>query len=101
MPSPHLPGTLGFSAQNPGSQSITFTTTARRRLTSKSIAISLSDRTFIQTNNGPATLNPNTNCVIAVFTPPDAGTYSATLSVTDSDKSSPRTAPLSGVGADN
>jgi hypothetical protein len=47
-------------------------------------------------------MNPNTNCVMqVVFTPPDASNYSATLSVTDTDKSSPQTASLAGVGANN
>jgi len=47
-------------------------------------------------------LNPGTNCVIqVVFTPPDAGNYSGTLSVTDSDKSSPQAAALSGIGLNN
>ena len=35
------------------------------------------------------------------FTPPDTGKYNATLSVTDTDKSSPQTASLSGTGLNN
>jgi hypothetical protein len=59
------------------------------------------DGTFARTNNCPATLNPNTNCVIqVVFTPPKSGNFSATLAVTDGDKSNPQTASLSGVGLD-
>jgi hypothetical protein len=65
------------------------------------IAISPANGTFTQTNNCPATLNPNTTCVVqVVFSPPDTGNYTATLSVTDSDKSSPQTASLAGVGLD-
>jgi len=65
------------------------------------VAISPANGTFTQTNNCPATLNPNTTCVIQVaFTPPDTGNYTATLSVTDGDKSSPQTASLAGVGLD-
>ena len=65
------------------------------------IGIAPADATFVQTNNCAATLNPNTNCVIqVVFTPADSGNFSATLSVTDGDKSSPQTASLSGVGLD-
>ena len=65
-------------------------------------AIAPADGTFVQSNNCPATLNPNTSCAIQiVFTPPDTGTYNATLSVTDSDTSSPQTASLTGVGLNN
>jgi len=66
------------------------------------MAIAPNDGTFTVTgSNCPATLNPNTNCAIQVlFTPPDAGNYSETLSVTDSDKSSPQTASLTGTGLD-
>lgn len=60
------------------------------------IAILPNDGTFIQSSNCPAIMYPNTNCVIqVVFTPPDTGNSSATLSVTDNDKSSPQTVSLS------
>ena len=66
------------------------------------VAISPARGTFTQTNTCPQILNSNTSCVIEVtFTPPDTGNYTATLSVTDSDKSSPQKARLTGVGLNN
>ena len=92
-------------AQTPGtsiSQSITLSNDGAAAVNVKSIAGSPSHGTFTQENNCPATLNPNTNCGIAVvFTAPDAGAYSVTLSVTDSGYSSLQTTPLSDVGADD
>jgi len=100
-----LPSSLSFPGQTPGtsnSMSITLYNDGNAIVNNITVAISPASGTFAQTNNCPATMNPNTNCVIQVtFTPPDAGNFSATLSVTDSDKSSPQTAALSGVGLDN
>jgi hypothetical protein len=99
-----LPGSLSFPGQIPGTSSamsITLYNDGTAAVNIKTFGISPADGTFTQTNNCPPTLNPNTNCIIqVVFTPPDSGNYSATLSVTDSDKSSPQTASLSGVGLD-
>ena len=101
-----LPASLSFPGQTPGttsqSQSITVYNDGTVAVNITGIGISPTDATFTQTNNCPATLNPNTSCAISVsFTPPDAGNYSETLSVTDSDKSSPQTGLLSGVGLNN
>ena len=100
-----LPNPLSFPGQIPGTSgymSITLYNDGTAAVNIKTIGISPANSTFTQTNNCPATLNPNTNCAIqVVFTPPDTGNYRATLSVSDSDKSSPQTASLSGVGLDN
>jgi len=100
-----LPISLRYPGQTPGTSStmsITLYNDGATAVNIKTIGISPANSTFTQTNNCPATLNPNTNCVIqVVFTPPDSGNYSAALSVTDSDKSSPQTATLSGVGLNN
>ena len=100
-----LPSVLSFPGQIPGTSgapmSITLYNDGTTAINLTAIAIAPADGTFTQTNNCPATLNPNTNCVIqVVFTPPDSGNYSETLSVADSDPSSPQTASLAGVGLD-
>ena len=65
------------------------------------VSISPPDGTFTSTNNCPATLNPQQTCVFQVtFRPPDTGTYSATLTVTDSGTGAPATLALSGTGSD-
>ena len=97
--------TLTFPGLTPGTSStmsITLYNDGTAAVNIKTISISPADGTFTQTNSCPATLIPNTNCIIQVtFTPPDSGKYNATLSVTDSDKSSPQTASLSGIGLNN
>ena len=99
-----IPSSLSFPGQLPGtqtSQSITLYNDGTVPVNITNIGISPTGTTFTQTNNCQSTLNPNTSCVIqAFFTPPDSGTFSATLSITDSDNSSPQTASLSGVGLD-
>lgn len=100
-----LPSSLSFPGQIPGTSSspmrITLYNDGTSAVNITAIGISPANGTFTETNNCPATLEPNTNCVIqVVFRPPDSGSFSATLSVTDSDKSSPQTASLSGVGLD-
>lgn len=100
-----LPGSLSFAGQIPGTTSapktITLYNDGAAAVTLSAIRIAPSGTTFVQTNNCPAVLNPNTNCAIQiVFTPPDTGNYSATLSVTDNSAGSPHTASLAGVGLD-
>ena len=64
-------------------------------------SITPSGTPFTSTNNCPPTLNPQQTCVFQVtFTPPDAGTFGGTLTVTDSGAGSPATLPLSGTGLD-
>ncbi len=101
-----LPASLSFPGQTPGFPgeplSITLYNDGTVGANITNVAISPSNGTFTQTNNCPGTLNPNTSCTIqVVFTAPDSGNYTATLSITDSDKSSPQTATLSGVGLNN
>ena len=49
----------------------------------------------------PTTLQPQASCVFqVVFKPPDTGTFSATLTVTDSGKGAPATLALAGTGLD-
>ncbi len=101
-----LPSKLSFPGQTPGTSSSPMSITLYNDGTSAvnitNVAISPANRTFTQTNTCPSTLNPNTSCVIqVVFRPPDSGKYRATLSVSDTDKSSPQTASLSGVGLNN
>jgi hypothetical protein len=100
-----LPHSLSFSGQTPGTSSSPMSVTLYNDGTSAvnitAIGIAPNNGTFTETSDCPATLNPNANCVIEViFTPPDSGNFSATLSVTDSNTSSPQTASLSGVGLD-
>lgn len=99
-----IPSSLTFPAQIPGtttSQSITLYNDGTAAVSITNIGISPAGSTFTQTNNCQSTLNPNTNCVIQVsFTPPESGNFTATLSVIDSDTSSPQTASLSGTGSD-
>jgi N-acetylneuraminic acid mutarotase len=100
------PNSLSFPGQTPGTSSppmsITVYNDGSAGVSIARISIAGSGSTYTQTNNCPATLNANSNCVIqVVFTPPDAGTYNATLSVTDSDKSSPQTDSLTGIGLNN
>jgi hypothetical protein len=101
-----LPDSLSFPGQTPGTSSapmsITLYNDGAAAVSITNFAISPARGTFTQTNTCPQTLEPNANCAIqVVFTPPDTGTYKATLSVTDSDTSSPQTAKLSGVGLNN
>jgi hypothetical protein len=54
---------------------------------------------FSQTNTCGTTLAANATCKITIiFTPTTSGSESATLSIADSDPSSPQTVPLSGTG---
>lgn len=65
----------------------------------RGVSISPAGGIFTSANNCPATLNPQQSCVFQVtFTPPDTGTYSATLSVTDNGKGAAATLALSGTG---
>jgi hypothetical protein len=65
------------------------------------VSIVPANGTFTSTRNCPATLSPQQTCVFQVtFTPPDAGNYSATLTVTDNGRGSPATLALSGIGLD-
>ncbi len=101
-----LPASLSFPGQTPGTSSapmsITLYNDGTAAVSITNVAIAPARGTFTQSNTCPPTLNANTSCVIQVtFTPPDTGNYTATLSVTDSDQSSPQKARLTGVGLNN
>jgi centrosomal CEP192-like protein/HYDIN/CFA65/VesB family protein/galactose oxidase-like protein/Kelch motif protein len=65
------------------------------------VSISPAGSTFASTNNCPDTLNSQQTCIFQVtFTPPDAGTFNATITVTDSGTGAPATLSLSGTGVD-
>lgn len=96
------PSGLNFSSQVVGTtsaaQNVTLTNTGNAALNIASITAT---GAFLQNNNCPASMLPNTSCVISVyFAPASAGTASAVLSVTDNASGSPHTVSLSGVGID-
>jgi hypothetical protein len=98
------PSNLNFSSELPGTHSpamgVTVMSDGAAQGSLASISISPADGTFTQTNNCPPTLQPGQSCTVQiVFTPPDAGGFSATLSVTDSAGNS-QTVSLSGMGLD-
>jgi len=99
------PSSLVFPGLTPGTSTTTSVSiindgTASVNITA--IAISPVRKTFTQTNNCPATLAVNQSCAVQiVFTPPDTGTYKATVSATDTAGGSPQTLPISGVGLNN
>jgi N-acetylneuraminic acid mutarotase len=65
------------------------------------VSIAPANGTFTSTNNCPATLNPQQSCVFqVVFSPPDTGNYSATLTVTNSGNGAPASLQLAGTGLD-
>ena len=76
---------------NDGSSSVNITGTS----------VSPANGIYTQTNNCPPTLSVQQTCTFTiVFTPPDVGTYNATLSVTNSAGSA-ATLALSGTGLNN
>jgi hypothetical protein len=98
------PSSLNFPNEIPGNsspaQSVTVLNDGAAQVGIADISISPADGTFTQTNNCPATLQPGQSCTVQiVFRPPDAGNYSAVLSVIDTAKNS-QTVSLAGVGLD-
>jgi Kelch motif/Galactose oxidase, central domain len=98
------PTSLNFPSELPGNssppQDVTVMAVGAAQVNIASISISPADGTFTQTNNCPATLQPGQSCAVQiVFTPPDSGSFSATLSVSDSS-GKVQTASLSGTGLD-
>jgi hypothetical protein len=84
-----------------GTQSATLINDGSAAVNITGISIVPSGGTFTSTNNCPAKLNPRQTCVFQVtFTPPDTGTYSATLTVTDNGIGASATLALSGTGLD-
>jgi N-acetylneuraminic acid mutarotase len=97
------PTSLTFPTIAPGTRSemqVTVLNDSSARVSIASVSVSPANGTFRQTNNCPATLLPGGSCaVMVVFAPPDAGDYTATLSVTDSAKQT-QTVELMGAGSD-
>ena len=70
------------------------------RTTALSISSIATSKEYTQTNNCPATVNPGQGCTINVtFAPTGAGSRPGTLTVTDSDSTSPQVVALSGTGS--
>jgi hypothetical protein len=91
---------LTFTSQNMGTtsapQSVTLNNTGSAPLTISSIATS---GDFGETNNCGSSVAISTGCTIQVtFTPTAGGTRTGTLTITDSDPSSPQTVSLTGAG---
>ena len=101
------PATLTFNNQNITTtstpQTATLTNNSASALTGIAISITgASASSFAQTTTCGTTLAVGANCGINVtFTPPVTGAATATLSVADSDPSSPQTVALSGTGITN
>jgi hypothetical protein len=81
-------------------QTFTLTNNGTESLTINSIAISgTNSSSFGETNTCGSTLATNASCSITVtFSPASAGSFSATLQVTDNAGNSPQTLALSGTG---
>jgi hypothetical protein len=101
------PTSLSFGNQSQGtaspSQPITLTNTGTAALTITSIASTGANAAdFSQTNTCPSsgsTLAAGTSCTINVtFTPSTQAAESASITVTDSDPTSPQSVPLTGTG---
>jgi hypothetical protein len=101
------PATLTFSNQNITTTSTpqiaTLTNNSTSALTGIAISITgASASSFAQTTTCGTTLAVGANCGVNVtFTPTVTGAATATLSVADSDPSSPQTVALSGTGITN
>ena len=99
------PSALTFGSQTVGTtsavQAIALTNGTNSSLSISSIAFTgANNGDFAQTNNCGTSLAAGASCSIDVtFTPSIVGAESATLTVTDSDSSSPQTASLTGTGA--
>jgi len=83
--------TMTATLTNDGSSSVNITGSS----------VSPTNGIYTQTNNCPATLGVQQTCTFTiVFTPPDVGTYNATVSVTNSAGSA-ATLALTGMGLNN
>jgi phospholipase C len=97
---PFLPANegFGFQALNKASSTRTMTLSNHRGVT---LSISDIETTgdYSQTNNCPPSLANGATCSVNVtFTPTSAGEKAGTLTVTDSDSSSPQVVTLAGTG---
>ena len=100
IPVTFSPAQLNFANQAAG------TTSAARNISltnnlSTTLAISSiqASAAFAQTNNCGATLGPGASCTLSVtFSPAAVQSYTGSITVTDSDPSSPQSVALSGSG---
>jgi hypothetical protein len=98
------PGSLTFAQQSTGStsaaQSVTLSDTGNTSLNISSIGISGADAAdFAQTNDCGSGVGAGGGCTISVtFAPTEAGSRSATLSVSDNAGGSPQAVSLNGTG---
>ena len=98
------PTALLFATQNTGTtsaaQTVAITNTGNQAVTISSIAVGGTNAAdFAQTNNCPASLAISGTCTINVtFSPTNAGTRTAALTITDSASGSPQSVTLSGTG---
>ncbi|HEY6271212.1 MAG TPA: FG-GAP-like repeat-containing protein [Terriglobales bacterium] len=98
-----LPGSLNFGNQAVGTtsapQTVTLTNLGPQTLTVQSLQFAgTGSGDFAETNNC-ASVPTNSSCAINVtFTPLATGTWTATLSVYDTDRGSPQTVSVSGTG---
>lgn len=95
------PTPLRFATQTVGTSSSpiisTFTNTGTTTMTISSLAVS---GDYQKTSTCKASLLPGASCMIsAIFTPTAAGTRYGTITITDSDPTSPQVLSLSGVGS--
>jgi hypothetical protein len=83
-----------------GMQSITLTDFGTATLKIASIVVAGADRSdFAQTNNCGSALAPGASCIINVtFSPTQAGSRTANLSISDNSSGSPQTVSLAGTG---
>jgi FG-GAP-like repeat/Abnormal spindle-like microcephaly-assoc'd, ASPM-SPD-2-Hydin/FG-GAP repeat len=99
-----VPATLSFGSQQVGATSAplaaTLTNTTSSSVTIADVGITgANNDDYSQTNTCSGSLAAGKSCFISVtFTPTATGTRSATLTVMDSDPSSPHTTSLTGVG---
>lgn len=99
------PTTIAFGTVNVNStspvQKVTLTNSKATTLTITSVGVAGPNAAdFAAGSACGASLAANTNCIISVtFTPTIVGAESATLSIMDTDSTSPQTVALSGTGA--
>ena len=89
--------TVGITSQR---QVATLTNTGNINLTITSIQITGTNSSdFAQTNNCPASVQPNSGCQISVtFTPTATGTRNAAVTIADNAPDSPQSVSLTGIG---
>jgi phospholipase C len=95
------PAKLAFGSQAVGTTSAPMTVTITNQNTAAILvgAVTATDDFIVSTNNCPATLGRGQSCAIQVeFAPDETGSATGTLYVSDSDRSSPQSLPMTGTG---